>query len=844
MYFSLALLVAAFSGCAALCHELLWTRRLIDLLGASAQSSTLVFECFFLGLALGAACSTKLVQRVQRPWRTVALIEIGIALLSMPALTLPAWTDWIWPWLGPDRLANGMAPAVKLAISVLVMIPPTFLMGMTLPLMARAVLNDKRTLGRQGVWLYGINTLGGVIGLWWTTAVLLPWLHVAGSMIFTAVLNLLVATACLWADRYSSIEPTRTGAGRASQTSFSRLSPTVLLMAFGSGAGVLAVEVLSMHLFMQVAPSAIHAVAALLGALILSLAVSALIVPWLTPRFGSASALLAPVLIFTSLATASTPLMFMWLTNNMVTIQPSSTLLGFMLKMTGYVLGSIGPSILLAGLVFPLLFVWFSREHGDPHGRRWGWLLAVNGVGGVVGAEAAQRMVMPLFGMHGGLGVIGLGYAALAVVLMFAQNGWRAVRGPVWRPVAVMGVILVLGVGWLLRLPLIHPAPTKKIKFQTIGITAGPEGVVAVTDSKEFGRGIVMFNQYMLGSTAGMAEEQRQAHLPIMLHPNAKRVAMIGVATGITAGATLKHNQVESVVAVELSQLVAHACKKHFAPYTNGLFIDPRVTVVVEDGRTFIASCIDEFDVVVGDLFLPWRPGVGRLFSLEHFQAVRRSLRTGGLFCQMLPMYQFNHEQQEVVLATFLQVFSEAHLFRLDFNADMPVLAIVGNKDGNLDWKGLEARCQRLRDDGKVLDPIMRHHEAIAMLYLGSTLTPHPTAETINTLDNAWIELAAGRDFVTGKWDEDYFMNKQKWIDLEHRLVDQSADRLTVDSNQIRFSRLGNQITQWNYVRHSQKATAHQLKKAIRGVLPKGLVADIRANKASSPDWAAVLGEW
>ncbi len=207
-----------------------------------------------------------------------------------------------------------------------------------------------------------------------------------------------------------------------------------------------------------------------------------------------------------------------------------------------------------------------------------------------------------------------------------------------------------------------------------------------------------------------------QAHLPITLHPAPRKVAMIGLATGITAGAALLHDQVESLTAIELSQLVTEACKKHFGPFNGGIFTDPRAQVVVEDGRTYIASCVDRFDVIVGDLFLPWRPGVGRLYSLEHFQAVRRALRSGGLFCQMLPMYQFNRDQQETVLATLLQVFPEAHLFRLSFNSRMPVLAMVVFREGDLDWSGLKARCDQIRTADKISDIVIRHHEAIAML--------------------------------------------------------------------------------------------------------------------------------
>ncbi len=504
-----AMFLAALSGCAALAHELLWTRRLVDLLGASAESNSRVFECFFLGLALGAAWSTHLVKRVSRPWRAVGVIEVGIALLTIPALTLPAWTGWIWPWLGPEALTSWVGQTVKLVISIIVVIPPAFLMGMTLPLMGRGILSGDRSLGRHGTWLYAINTVGGVMGLLVITTVALHWLGVAGAMVFATILNLLTALGCIYLDRIRPVAVQQANPADSPMTETNHFSPAMLLVAFASGAGVLGVEVLGMHLFMQVAPSAIHAIAAVLASLILLLAVAAFAVPVLTPKWESPSHSLVSVLAITGLATASAPLLFMWITDNMVTIQPSSTVGLFVLKMTGYVLCSFGPCLLLAGLVLPLVFSWLGSAGGDPHGRRWGWLLAVNGLGGIVGAEAAQRLAMPVVGMHGAMVVWGLGYAALAAALVFMNTGWRGVVGPVWRPVGVMGMIVALGLFWVLRLPLIHPNPTKEIQFKTLDVQAGPEGLIAVTQSEELGRGIVMFNQYVLGSTAGMADERR-----------------------------------------------------------------------------------------------------------------------------------------------------------------------------------------------------------------------------------------------------------------------------------------------------------------------------------------------
>ncbi len=443
-----ALFLGALSGAAALSHELLWTRRLIDLLGASTESSARVLGCFFMGLALGSAWSTRLTQRVMRPWRAMAVVELSIALFTLPAMLLPTWTDWLWPWLGPDRLTSWVGDTVKLAVSILVVIPPAFLMGVTLPLLARAVLKRHMALGRHGVWLYAMNTAGGVTGLLLTTIVVLHWVGVAGSMGCAMALNLLVAAGC-WAlddNRDVNRQTTRPDDLGTTTPDEGRLPFAILFMSLASGAGVLGVEVLGLHLFGQVAPSAVHAVTAVLASVILLLAVAAAATPALVSQIDSPQRLLVPVLSLTGVATAIAPLLFMWMTDDLVTISPSTGVAIFVFKMTGYVLLTLGPCVLLAGLVLPLVFAWFGSVGGDPYGWRWGWLLAANGVGGLLGTIVAQRLVMPVVGMHGAMGVFGLGYVGLGAVMALTSGGWRYLLGGVGRQAAVGLTLLSLGV--------------------------------------------------------------------------------------------------------------------------------------------------------------------------------------------------------------------------------------------------------------------------------------------------------------------------------------------------------------------------------------------------------------
>ena len=117
--FRWVLVVLTLSGAASLGHQLLWTRRMADLIGATGESNARVFGCFFLGVALGAAAASRFIPRLRRPWRTAAAIELGIGLLSLPALLVNSWSASLWPALGPERLIGWPGAVLKLLLSVL-----------------------------------------------------------------------------------------------------------------------------------------------------------------------------------------------------------------------------------------------------------------------------------------------------------------------------------------------------------------------------------------------------------------------------------------------------------------------------------------------------------------------------------------------------------------------------------------------------------------------------------------------------------------------------------------------------------------------------------------------------
>ena len=281
------LLIALCSGAAALSHELLWTRRLIDILGASGEATSLTLGCFFFGLSLGGAIAARRVGHVHNAWATLARLECAIALLTLPAALLPYWTSWIWPTLGSEVLTSLSGRFVKLAISGFVVLPPSTAMGMTLPVLIVAMGRTVSDSPRLNVLVYAFNTLGGAIGLLVTSIWLLPSLGVFGCMMIAALANGVVGIVA-WslrhrqpkeATRLPKRERRRREDAGDRNNGYSLTTPWLVAMACYSGFAVLSLEVVVIRLLSLVVPSSFQATSSVLLTVILLLGIAALLVP-------------------------------------------------------------------------------------------------------------------------------------------------------------------------------------------------------------------------------------------------------------------------------------------------------------------------------------------------------------------------------------------------------------------------------------------------------------------------------------------------------------------------------------------------------------------------------------
>ena len=751
--------LAFLSGSVALSHELLWTRRLIDLLGATESVTGRVLGLFFLGLSLGGWLATRWSKSSGNSAIRLAIAEISIAILSLPAIFLPLWADGLVSTLGTDLLVSWQGELIKGLLAAGVVLPPSIAMGTTMPMFIQVITDLGGTIRSGGIWIYSLNMLGGVFGLWLVSNILLEFAGVRGAMFWAAAGNLLIGLISIG---FSSRVPSNSLQEIADSDKQGLEQETVpeaadgvrkfkhvFLLAFASGAVVLASEVLILRLLALVAPSSIQTTSALLANVILFLAMGSVAVALMNRFRLSSQTQLIIGAVGAALFCVLCPLILYQVTNQLVSVR----YLAAMEKQTIASIGqywwllltiiacSSGTAMFFFGLVFPSIMSIHATH--DPRGRSVGLLLAVNGLGGLLGAEFANLLLVFQIGIYRGFVVLGVATALAAIAGCIFSNRKFAAAG------IAIGALLAGVLSAESYQALRYLSPRAKQQFAIEETYFGRDGVLMVVKDQSNARSILMNNQYILGSsgTAAEAAERRQLLLPWLLHPQSEKVCCLGFATGISASGLEALQSPPSVTSIELSEKVLEVARTHFGDQHQTFFERTGNQVLVEDARTFMACANNEYDLIVADLFRPHGAGESRLFSVEHFQNVKTALRSGGLFCQWLPAHQLNKTQFETIANSFLKVFPNTLVINGGRNSQTPSIGLCGwQNDQHWKTEDLVDKIQEIRSQKGIKDVLSLNAQ---LLIVGTLDTEAFSSAPINTLDNALLEIDAGKFWIT-----------------------------------------------------------------------------------------------
>jgi spermidine synthase len=797
---SLLLLCFAISGAAALALEVLWLRSAGLVLGTTAPTTATVLACYFAGLGFGAAWARRIRQR---PVSLYGRLELGAGLGAI-------WSFVMFRMLASDTAQvwlAAMGTAGQVAAVAATILPTTLCLGATLPAIGRALV-EVGTLSRRGGLLYALNTLGGALG---TVAAGfgLPALIGVGATYGVAAGASLLAGACAL-----TIGDGRQETHGKNETS-GDIIPAALagrlgVVAAGTGALGLGLEVFWTRLFAQVLHNSVYSFTAIALVFLLAIAAGAALATLLLRR-STPAAVASAALVVAGVATIGGLWIFVAWTDGLAYVGMHSGLAEYIGRIVGLAAISVGPAAVASGVVLPALWAAWGDSAGA--NQPLGALSAANMLGGVIGAVAAGFLMVPTIGVRGGLLIAAVAYVVLADLLAALPSRLR--------PLAYAS-LLIIAIADPLRAPLVHFRP----EDETLrALKEGPSGIVTVVESQGDLQ-LRLDNYYVLGGSAAAANQRRQGLLPLLLHPDPHRVAFVGLATGITASAAPALG-VEETTAIELVPEVATAARVYFAPWNAQLLERPDVHLVLDDGRRYLAASRESFDVIVSDLFIPWHAGAGNLYAREMFETVARRLAPGGLFCQWLPLYQLTREEFEIIVRTFLTVFPQTSLWRDDFYPNRPVVGLVGQLAPRpIDLAHVGERLLRLPEWGR--DSFLASPRALVMLYAGdlASVADLFARAPVNTDDRPLIEFLAPRlTRITSAGDKDWFIGDALaafYDTLDGRLVGTSDPFLPRSGAVADARRAGTALYHYAlaFAEHNDVAAA-QFQAEVRALVPE-----------------------
>lgn len=695
-YLPVLLLLFAGSGCAALIYEVVWYQLLQLAIGSTSVSLGILLATFMGGLCIGSVWLPRL--RLQmHPLKLYALLEVGIGLFAaLVQLSLPylnrAYISGAEHGL-PGMLLRGILAAIC-------MLPPTILMGGSLPAITRWIEGSPEGVTWWG-YLYGGNTAGAVFGALFAGFYLLRLFNMAtGTYVAVAInlavagLSLLVAGATPFsAGLETTGEKSPAASGEIADRPWQVYATIALSGATALGAEVVWTRTLAIELL-----ATVYVFSIILGVFLTGLAIGSWAGSRVLRKMNPAVALgWAQILLTLGIAwTAYTMVRSLPFWNDdLITTPDAWRMWSLDLKRVIY---AVLPATLFWGASFPLACAAVARPDEDS-GRVTGGVYAANTLGGIVGALAVSLVLIPWIGSQRTQQLLVI-VAALSGVLVLLPYLRRSMAMAVGTIAALIGVVFLAGT--------VSAIPTQLVAYgrfmsswagqsTDLKMVEGRNSSVAYTRWND-GAIYVNVNGHVEATTelADMKLQRMVGELPGVLHPNPQKILGIGFGAGVSAGTFTRYPSVKSITVCEIEPVIPPNSTNFFGPQNYYVKNDPRTKIVYDDARHFLLTTTEKYDIIASDPLDVFLKGTAALYSKEYFEVVKKHLNPGGYFTLYVPLYETSEPTIKSELLTFFQAFPNGTIWANNRDGEGYDMVFLGQVEPlKIDVDAAQQRLQR-----------------------------------------------------------------------------------------------------------------------------------------------------
>jgi spermidine synthase len=756
----LLLILFAGSGCSALIYEIVWYQLLQFVIGSTAVSLGVLLATFMGGLCLGSMALPRiLAMRRIHPLRVYAAIELLIGFCGVLVLFGMPLINRIYV----SALGHGL-PAILLraTICAICLLPPTMLMGASLPAIARWVEPTQQRASWLGL-LYAANTAGAVLGCLLAGFYLLRVFDMATATYVAAAINLAVA-AISFALASRTQSPTVTeGSHQPRPAAGSRMWSVYVTIAL-SGACALGAEVVWTRLLGPMLGATVYTFSIILAVFLVGLAIGSGAGSLLSnvgrpqAAMGYCQLLLTAAIAWTAFMLANS--LPYWPIDPKLSTSPWFT---FQIDLVR-VIWALWPGTLLWGATFTLALAAAASKDDDP-ARVVGNVYAANSGGAIAGALAFSVWLIPRIGTR---------QAERGLIVLSALSALCALAPVIWSRRSKLGAACLAAsmAGGVVLVASVTGVPATVIAYGRLSMTAGGSQILYMGEGINSSIAVSQYGNTRQFHVSGKSEasnnpfdmrvQRMLGDMPALLHPNPRAVLVVGFGAGVTAGSFAVNPDVRRIVVCEIEPLVPPATSQYFNKENYNVLHDPRTEVVFEDARSYVLTTPETFDIITSDPIHPWVRGSATLYTKEYFEMARAHLNPGGVVAQWVPLYETDADTVKSEIATFFEVFPAGTVWANEDEGGGYDVMLLGQKDPlrinvaelqrRLDRPDYARVAQSLRDVG------LNSAAEIIGTYAGQAadLKPWLVGASINRDGNLRLQYLAGLSVNKSREDAIY----------------------------------------------------------------------------------------
>jgi spermidine synthase len=750
------LLVFFLSGATGLVYEVLWTRQLALIFGVTTYAVSTVLATYMGGLALGSYVMGRRVDHVRNPLLLYAVLEAAIGLYALLVPMLFEALRPLYVGLAHLELSYPVFSLARSVMAVLVLLIPTALMGGTFPVLVRQWVRLGGGMQSGTGVLYFVNTAGAIAGCSMAGFYLIERFGLTGTNYIAAFTNLGLALLAALIARSKSWSPEAV-AETKQKTGFAPLpSGTASLILFCSGLSgfiALSAQVLWSRALLRYLYNSTYAFTAMLTVFLVGIVLGSALFTGLLAHRKRPLLWMALLQAAVGAGFAVSVLMLPRIPELTIRIFGSDIVDSFetsvvmMLTKAAIILL---PPVVFLGAIFPMTTVLYATGRKDL-GNAVGRAYAANTFGAIVGSISCAFVLIPWLGMWGThkllviLSLLGAGAVAAS-----------AMTAPRARAVAALSSVAIAAAATLAAPADVFRStflanPGQKLEFYA----EGPTDTVGV--SSAYGqRTIVYEDQRGTASTASFGVNLFLGHLPMMLHPGTpKTVLHICFGVGNSLSAVVAHPELERVDSVELSPHVLDAGRLFWS--NDGVVDHPKVRHVIDDGRNYLMTTSETYDVILLEPPETFTAGVINLYTTQFYRDAMARLADDGVMMQWIPTANGPIEGEKELFRAFHDVFPYSTMW---WQLDGGCALLIGSKNQiTIDYQKLAAHFEegrvkqdmllsQVRSVDHLLSFFVFDEKAFADFVAGA----QPTTDDLTMLDFS-MPRYAGSGFGLGQFN-------------------------------------------------------------------------------------------